>query len=295
MLGLGGIRALNVLRGRDVDGVFVFVLSHFPLVDLRVVAKFPGHPRDIILVYFLQEDGSVGFRGIRLAEEVGHHGRDTGLQRRLVVGVDSLEEVAERSRYHHFLLGLHGLDLELLNGGVGLVYVLAVGVLVEVSLKLVHGVGIGREGPVDGVDLMLRLGLVLRVGVLGEIVEQCLFRSAHHGVGPVGVDLLERVEMGLDRVDVCLGSVLIVVEISLQHEGVVALHGILVGFLFLGCLGIVVEIEANPAEYDGENDSGDERVVVLLLGLWWNGWGRGSPSAAACVGLWLLSCGLLRG
>jgi hypothetical protein len=57
----------------------------------------------------------------------------------------------------------------------------------------------------------------------------------------------------------------IIVEISLQHQRVAALHGKLVRLLLFRRFSVVVEVEAQTANDQCENRGNDERRAVLLF------------------------------
>lgn len=144
---------------------------------------------------------------------------------------------------------------------------LTIGMAVEISLQGLDGIGALSLRPVDGVNLMFGFQLMFRVRMLGKIIEQGLLRSAHYGIVPLIVDSFDSIQTRCDGVDMFLRSVLIVVEVRLKHNGVVALHGKLVCLLFLRCLGVVVEIKADSTDDERKDQSHDQWRVALLL-LW---------------------------
>jgi hypothetical protein len=112
---------------------------------------------------------------------------------------------------------------------------------------------------------MLNLSLMLCVRVLGKIVEQSLLRTAHDGIVPVVVILLESFQTGRDGIDMVGRSILVVVKVSLEYQGVIAFHGKLISLFLFGSLGTVVEIEATSADDGGKDDGHNDSGKVLLL------------------------------
>ena len=235
--------------------------------------------------------------GACLAQKV-HIVVDGGHQTALVLAVDAHEETVEEIAQGLLFAKGHFLCLGFLQLVLRLVVVCAVVMLVHVFLVGLRRVVLAAHIPVDGVDLLHGLLFVRTVGMVFEIVFKSCLRVVHQGVGPVLVLLCEQQQVCADGVAMLLWCILVVVEIGLQHGGVVALHGKLIFLLFAVVLGVVVHIEAHAEHEQGDDDRGKENRLVVLVAacsvvsvpVVVVGWGcRGcwcSRFGAWCAGLW---------
>ena len=69
---LACVGTLNILRGREVYGLFILFVADFFLADFIVVVDAPVHVCNIIFVDFIHERDDIGFRSILLSKEVTH-------------------------------------------------------------------------------------------------------------------------------------------------------------------------------------------------------------------------------
>ena len=152
----------------------------------------------------------------------------------------------------------------------------------EISLISFHIISILGHIPVDGIYLVQNLLLVRTVWVFVEISLQGLFRTAYYGVGPVLISLLQEFKVSHDGITMCLVSILISIEVTLQNHRVATLHRILISFQLLILIGIIIEIVENATNEEGENKRDDDNAsIALFLFL-------GSFSVAAVLGIGLL-------
>ena len=238
----------------------------------------------------MQESHHIALCCIRFAQERSKNAFASIFQRTFIARIDGLEEVVEDPAHHGSLVGLHGVGIDASDAILGLVHMLAVGMVFQIAVERIHRIGALCRRPVDRIDEMFGFGFVGRVGMRLQIGFERRFRVAHHGVGPVFIALHEQLQMSLNAVDVSLGRIGIFVEISLQDCRIVGRHGIFVGLLFFRTLCIAIKIGDDTNGHSDEHQANDDdvaRAVLLLFGR------VGRCCHRLRCGLRLRRCGLL--
>ena len=195
--------------------------------------------------------------GVGTVQERGEHRSQGCRECRFVHLGDGIEIGVEETDHHLTVIVGELLGFKALEVGTCLVDVDSVFMVGDVFLERLDGVKLGGGYPVERVNLNHSLLDIPAGGMQLHVTFVGVPAVVHQGIGPVGINLLECLQVNLDGIAMGKRRIDVHVEEVLQHQRLAAEHGVGIGPLLV--LPFLVLHEINAQEHDDEGqDEGDD-------------------------------------